>query len=64
MGSTDKMVRLALAILVGFLFYFDVIHGTLAYLLLAVAAIFAVTSIINFCPIYAVFGLNTCKAKS
>ncbi len=64
MGSTDKIVRLALAILVGFLFYFDVIQGTLAYILIAVAAIFVVTSLVNFCPLYAVFGLNTCKAKS
>jgi hypothetical protein len=64
MGSTDKMVRLALAILIGFLFYFDVIHGTFAYVLIAIAAIFVFTSVLNFCPLYAIFGINTCKAKS
>ncbi|MCJ7468494.1 MAG: DUF2892 domain-containing protein, partial [Maribacter sp.] len=28
------MVRIALAILIGFLYYFDVIQGTLAYVLI------------------------------
>ncbi|MCJ7468068.1 MAG: DUF2892 domain-containing protein [Maribacter sp.] len=63
-GSTDRMVRIALAILIGFLYYFDVIQGTLAYVLIAIAAIFIFTSLINFCPLYAIFGLSTSKAKN
>lgn len=64
MGKTDKMVRLIVAITVGLLVYFDVVQGTLAYTLLAVAGIFVLTSLLNFCPLYTLFGMNTCKTKN
>jgi len=63
MGSTDKMVRVLVAIVAALLVYFQVVTGTLAYILIAVAAIFVLTSIVSFCPIYSLFGLNTCKVK-
>ncbi|MGB5555273.1 MAG: DUF2892 domain-containing protein [Flavobacteriaceae bacterium] len=64
MGKNDKLIRLALAVVAGLLVYFEVLQGTLAYILLAVAAIFVLTSLINFCPLYSIFGMNTCKTKS
>lgn len=64
MGKNDKLIRLALAVVAGLLVYFEVVQGTLAYILLAVAAIFVLTSLINFCPLYSIFGMNTCKTKS
>ncbi|MGB5418195.1 YgaP family membrane protein [Algibacter sp.] len=63
MGSADKGIRIALAIVVALLYYFNVITGTLAYVLMAVAIIFLITSFINFCPLYKIFGINTCKIK-
>ncbi len=64
MGGTDRIIRIVAAIVVGVLYYLNVIEGTLAYVLMAVAAIFVLTSFINFCPLYAIFGINTCKVKS
>ena len=64
MGGTDRIIRIVAAIVVGVLYYLNVIEGTLAYVLMAVAAIFVLTSFINFCPLYALFGINTCKVKS
>ena len=63
MGSTDKVVRVLVAIAVALLVYFQVVTGTVAYILIAVAAIFVLTSVISFCPLYSLFGLNTCKVK-
>jgi len=63
MGNTDKGIRITAAIVVALLYYFNVIEGSLAYVLMAVAIIFLLTSIINFCPLYKVFGINTCKIK-
>jgi hypothetical protein len=40
-----------------------VITGTLAYILLALAAIFVITSIISFCPLYLPFKINTGKKE-
>ncbi len=57
------MVRVLVAIVAALLVYFQVVTGTLAYILIAVAAIFVLTSIVSFCPIYSLFGLNTCKVK-
>jgi len=63
MGNTDKAIRIILAIGIALLYYFDVIQGTLAYVLMAFAIIFLITSFISFCPLYKPLGINTCKTK-
>lgn len=63
MGRIDKFVRVSLAVIAALLVYFNVVQGTLAYVLLAVAAVFVLTSLISFCPLYGLVGLNTCKIK-
>jgi hypothetical protein len=40
-----------------------VITGTLATVLLVLAGIFVATSLISFCPLYAIMGLSTCPVK-
>ena len=62
-SNLDKGIRVAIAALVVVLYYFDVITGTLAYVLMGVGIILLVTSLINFCPLYRVLGINTCKLK-
>ncbi len=63
MGSADKGIRVAIAIVIALLYYFNVVEGTVAYILMAFAIILLITSFINFCPLYAPFGINTCKTK-
>ena len=63
MGNTDKAIRVILALGIALLYYFDVIQGTLAYVLMAFAIIFLITSFISFCPLYKPLGINTCKTK-
>lgn len=63
MGSTDKIIRLLLAAVFILLFVFEVATGTWGYVLLALAAVFILTSLINFCPLYLPFGISTCKKK-
>lgn len=63
MGGADRIIRIILALVVGALYYFKVIDGTLAYVLLALSAVFVLTSFISFCPLYTIFGLSTCKVK-
>lgn len=63
MGTLDKVVRVAAAIIIALLYYFNVIEGTLAIVLMAFSIIFLITSFINFCPLYTLFGWNTCKVK-
>lgn len=64
MGSLDKGIRIVIAIAIALLYYFNVIEGTLAYVLMALAIVFLLTSFISFCPLYLPFGWNTtCKRK-
>ncbi len=63
MGSADRIVRFIIAAIIAALYYTNVISGTLGVVLLVVAGIFVLTSFISFCPLYAPFGLSTCKLK-
>lgn len=62
MGTADRIIRAVLAIVIGILYFTNVISGTLGLVLLILAVIFLLTSLVSFCPIYAIFGMSTCKA--
>jgi len=61
MGTVDKVIRILVAVVIAVLFYTQVITGTLGIVLLVLAAVFVITSLISFCPLYLPFGLNTGK---
>lgn len=63
MGTTDKLIRLVLALVVVVLYFTHVISGTVAIVLLVVAGIFVLTSMVSFCPLYKLVGINTCPKK-
>ena len=63
MGSTDKIIRVIIAIVIAVLYWQGMITGTLATGLLLVGSIFLLTSLVSFCPGYLVIGMNTCKVK-
>ncbi|MFN4974252.1 MAG: DUF2892 domain-containing protein [Bacteroidota bacterium] len=64
MGSTDKIIRIFLAAVLAAIFFSKTIIGTWGYVALAVAAVFLLTSLVSFCPLYTVLGMNTCERKS
>lgn len=63
MGNTDRIIRILAAILIAVLYFTNTITGTLGYVLLGVGSIFLLTSLISFCPLYTLFGMNTCQVK-
>ncbi len=63
MGTIDKIIRIAAAALVAILYFTNVISGTIGIVLLVVAAVFVLTSLISFCPLYPILGMNTTKKK-
>ncbi|MCX7929628.1 MAG: DUF2892 domain-containing protein [Chlorobi bacterium] len=63
MGSLDRGVRIAVAIVVAVLIGMGAVSGTWAWVLGIVALVFLLTSLISFCPLYALFGLSTCRVK-
>lgn len=61
MGALDKTFRILIAIIIGLLWYSQIISGTFAIVLLVFAGIFVLTSLISFCPLYLPFGFSTIK---
>jgi len=61
MGSTDRIIRLFAAAVIAVLYLAGTLTGTLAIILLILAGIFVLTSFVSFCPLYAPFGIKTCK---
>jgi len=62
-GPSDKLLRLIIALVLIILFYFEVITGTLGLIALVLAFVLAITSLVNFCPLYTILGINTSKKK-
>ncbi|WP_142713860.1 YgaP family membrane protein [Fodinibius sediminis] len=61
MGTADRLIRTILAIVVGLLYFLDVISGTTALILGILAVVFLLTSLVSTCPLYMPFGLSTRK---
>ena len=64
MGGFDRGIMILIAIILGYLYYIGYIYGFFGIALVILAMIFAVTSFINFCPLYSFLGINTNKKKS
>ncbi len=63
-GNLDKLIRLILAVVI-FLFIYKGGEGntTLDIVWLVVAFVLALTSLLNYCPVYSLLGINTNKTK-
>ena len=59
MGYLDRGLRLLLAAGIGALYFLGLLPLGWALGLLAVAAVFVVTSLVGSCPLYLPFGFNT-----
>ena len=63
MGSLDKAIRIIIAIAFAMLYVTKTIEGTAGIVLLVVGGVFLLTSIVSFCPLYTILGLNTNSKK-
>ena len=63
MGNLDRIVRIVFALTMAIFYFSNIITGVLGIVLLIVAGVFVVTSLVSFCPLYTLIGLNTCESK-
>jgi hypothetical protein len=61
MGTLDRVIRVAVALVIGALYFTGRISGTLAIVLMVLAVVFLLTSAAARCPAYMPFGLSTKK---
>ncbi len=60
-GNTDRAVRLVVAVVAAVAAWLVGFGSLVGIVLLVVAAVMLVTAAVGFCPLYRVFGINTCK---
>jgi hypothetical protein len=63
MSSADRIIRLIISAIMVILYFTNVVSGTVGVIMLVLAAVFTLTSIISFCPLYSIFGISTCPVK-
>jgi hypothetical protein len=63
MGTADRVIRIIIAVAVAVAYFTNLVTGVLGIVLLILGAIFLLTSFVSFCPLYAPFGIKTCKTK-
>ena len=63
LGTIDRVIRILVAVAVVILYITNVISGTPGIILLALSAIFVMTSILSICPLYIPLGLSTRKKE-
>ena len=62
LSNIDRIVRVIVAALFAYLSFGGVVTGTLGIVLVVLGAVFLLTSVVSFCPLYAMFKLSTFKA--
>lgn len=62
-GNGDRFLRIMIGIIALILVIGNVVEGTLMWVSLAVGIIMVLTSSLQFCPLYTLLGINTCKVK-
>lgn len=62
-GNIDRIIRLLLSVVLVILWFTGTLTGTMGIVALVLAGVFTLTAAIGFCPLYAIFGMNTCPAK-
>lgn len=63
MGNIDKGIRIVVALLLLLAIYMELATTPWSIILLVVAGVLVLTSFLNFCPLYTLFGINTCKTE-
>ncbi len=62
-GNTERAMRTIAGIAVALFALLGPVAGAWQITMYAVATIAMVTSIMGFCPLYSVLGVNTCSVK-
>jgi hypothetical protein len=60
-GSVDTIIRIVLAAAIAGLYFGGFVHGKIAMVLAALAAILLITGVVGFCPLYVPLGISTRK---
>lgn len=63
MSNLDRIIRVILAAVFAYLYFGGIVSGTFGIVLVVLSAVFLLTAIIAFCPLYLPFKLSSFKSK-
>ncbi|MEI2740780.1 MAG: DUF2892 domain-containing protein [Chitinophagaceae bacterium] len=63
MGNADRIIRVLLAAVFAYLYFSGTVTGIPGIILVVLGGVFVLTSLVSFCPLYTLVGLNTCPRK-
>lgn len=61
MSNVDRIIRVVVAAIFAYLYFGGVVTGTLGIVLLVLGAVFLLTAVVAFCPLYVPFKISTNK---
>jgi len=61
MGTLDRVLRIIVAIIFGYLYFSGTVSGAFGIILLVLGIVFLLTSFVSFCPLYLPFKISTLK---
>ena len=64
MSNIDRGIRVVVAAVFAYLYFAGIVTGWVGIALLVFGTVFVLTSLVSFCPLYTLVGINTCRPKS
>jgi hypothetical protein len=61
-SNVDRILRVIIAALFAYLYFSGIVTGILGIILIVLGAVFVLTSIMAFCPLYLPFKFSTYKS--
>lgn len=62
LSTLDRVIRVVIAALFAYLYLAGLVTGALGIVLLVLGAVFVLTAVVGFCPLYAMFNFSTLKS--
>ena len=63
-GKIDLIIRMILAILLGTLYFLNILEGTIGNVAFLISFILFFTAIKGCCPLYTIVGFGTCNKRT
>lgn len=61
MSNLDRIIRVIIFAVTAYLYFGEVVPAPWNLVAVIAGGVLLATSLINFCPIYRIFGISTCK---
>lgn len=62
-GTGDRFLRVMIGVIAVIIGLSGLLEGTLKWVALGIGGVMILTASLQFCPLYTLLGINTCKVK-